>query len=136
MHKLVKHLQNLGVFLGGVVTHHYAGKLLDRQENLTETMQQNIRDDKLDSIQNGVDILKSNMETVLNRCKEINPVQNVSEEAGKEFTAKINETMEYGARLQEGLNNSNLSDQNKVSLSENLSKMINNTEDLKNQIET
>jgi hypothetical protein len=134
--KIITQLQQLGVFLGGVVTQHYAGKLLDRQENLTDTMQQNIIYNKLESILNGVDSLRSNMETVLNRSKEINPVQNVSEEAGKEFTAKINETMEYGARLQEGLNNSNLSDQNKVSLSENLSKIINNTEYLKNQIES
>jgi hypothetical protein len=65
------------------------------------------------------------METVLSKSKDVNPVQTVSEEVSTEFTAKINETMEYGAQLQNVLNNSNLSDQNKVSLSVNLFKLLN-----------
>ena len=81
------------------------------------------------------------METVLSKSKDVNPVQTVSEEVSTEFTAKINETMEYGAQLQNVLNNSNLSDQNKVSLSVNLFKLLNKKKKkilkiIKNQIDT
>ena len=75
MNYILKHLKQLGIFSSGIVAHHYSSKLLDYKENKEEDRLQDIRDQKLDEIIEGINQLKDKCDNPLVK-KQIDKLEN------------------------------------------------------------
>ena len=82
-----------GVVLG-VAAHHYGGQILDRKNIMSEAAAQEIRDKKLETIDQKLNSVKSLLEDSLKKAENNNENSTISTDMGNQVKDKINEIVE------------------------------------------
>lgn len=133
---ILKSLEFLGIFSGGVVAYYFGSKLLDRVENIEEKKFNSIRDDKFDEIVRGIKYLKENSDKIQAKAGELEKNKLFS---GGKIPSKLEDNFKVveikGNKILEELKKSSLGAEDKDSLSKDISDMSCATEKFKKFLE-